>query len=168
MAEEANRVFISPFSFLSSCFLPMFHFSVLVSQLENQFSFHKELRSYSSQPRPLARRVPNKSPAPSVGAIYSESSAVISCFSPLKKTSGTEFTRRPVRQHVTPVCTKKKKKKQNETVVSHGQNVPAACGKDRGLFFITAFIHLVLPWNRVNLRASLEIYGLICIISCAV
>lgn len=63
----------------------MFHFSVLVSQLENQFSFHKELRSYSSQPRPLARRVPNKSPAPSVGAIYSESSAVIACFSPLKK-----------------------------------------------------------------------------------
>lgn len=77
--------FSSPLFFLSSCSLPMFHFSVLVSQLENQFSFHKELRSYSSQPRPLARRVPNKSPAPSVGAIYSESSAVISCFSPLKK-----------------------------------------------------------------------------------
>lgn len=151
----------------------MFHFSVLVSQLENQFSFHKELRSYSSQPRPLARRVPNKSPAPSVGAIYSESSAVISCFSPFKKktnkkNAGTEFTIRPVRRHVTPAFTKKKIKILNETVASHGQNVPAARGKDRGLFFITAFIHLVLPWSGVNLHASLEIYGLICIISCAV
>lgn len=150
----------------------MFHFSVLVSQLENQFSFHKELRSYSSQPRPLARRVPNKSPAPSVGAIYSESSAVIACFSPLKKKKKQQKKRWNWvhNKACSAACDTGVHRKQilNETVASHGQNVPAARGKDRGLFFITAFIHLVLPWSGVNLHASLEIYGLICIISCAV
>lgn len=76
--------FSFPPFFLSSGFEPLFHFPMLVSQLENQFSFQKVLRSYSSQPWPLAHRVQNKLWAPSVGTIYYESSAVILCFSPLK------------------------------------------------------------------------------------
>lgn len=62
VAEAANRVLIPPF-FLAFCSLPLFHFSVLVSQLLNQFSFLKELRSYSSQHWPLAHREQNKSQA---------------------------------------------------------------------------------------------------------
>lgn len=81
VAWAANRVFISPFSLTFSCSLPPFHFPTLVSQLENQFSFQRELRSYSSLHLPLVCRVQNKSQVHSAGTIYFESTAVILRFS---------------------------------------------------------------------------------------
>ncbi len=77
----------------------------------------------------------------------------------------------PVQQHVNQNTSVYKKKISNKTVMSHGQKVPVAHGKDQRSFIITVFIHLFQRplWSRVNLHTSLEIYGpsLICIISCS-
>lgn len=140
--------FSFPPFFLSSCFQPLFHFSMLVSQLENQFSFQKALRSYSSQPWPLAHTVQNKSWAPSVGTIYYESSAVILCFSPLKNLWNLVHN-----NACSAACESKHnvfRKLIKQTVMSHGQKVLVAQRHNHRSSIITIFICLfqVPLWYR--------------------